>query len=374
MSADSAADLAGPVPGESGRRSPAGRTSEATHGIRLALNARLVRPTWAGIVSVLPLPFMVVGTADFLVRGIIFGGGYAADAHTYYRGAAAWLAGRDPWQAIYQVGGATYHFAALPWALPFIAPITLLPESIAVTTMVLLAAVAAAVILRCLGLPVRWFIFPPLVHGILNGNPIVMCVAMILVNWPVAVLIRPQLIWALIGERRWRTILAGGAIAAVLVAFVPIGTFLGDLKSVTGNYQDESAGGSSGGTALALVTGIVAVLVIAIRNQRTAGWLATIAAWPLNSWYGGIAALPVLTPLLAIGLSLLVVGLPVWTIVLFAVAQGVVQRVPVSRAFLEPLVRPYRPAPGDGRRKLSLPDVAVGAWVPQVALPVDAKA
>ena len=374
MAVDSADHLPVPIVVDVGRRLPGDTAPGLKRPARpqSGSTAWRIRPTWPAVVAWLPLPFMVVGSAFFLL-GALPDGWFAVDAHIYYRGAAAWLAGTDPWQASYQAGIATYHFSALPWALPFIAPFTLVPESVGTAAMVILSVLAAAVILRRSGLPARWLIFPPLVSGMLNGNPIVICTALILFNCPIGVLVRPQMIWALVGEARWRAILAAGAIAVLLSAFVPIGTFLGDLNTISRDYGFESGGGSSGGTVLILVVGIAAVLVLAVRSRRTAGWLATIAVWPLNSWYGGIAALPVLTPLLAIGFSVLAIGVPIWTIALFAVAQVSIPRLPAGQTILEPFVRPYALPPGNAPRRVSLRGIAVPTWPLAAPLPTDAK-
>ena len=112
---------------------------------------------------------MVLGSAVLMSSGVF--GGFAMDAHIYYRGAAAWLAGTDPWLASYMVNSYSYHFAALPWALPFVAPLTLLPEDVAAPLMVVLSTAAAAVILRRSGLSIWWLLFPPLSQGVFNGNP-----------------------------------------------------------------------------------------------------------------------------------------------------------------------------------------------------------
>jgi hypothetical protein len=53
-------------------------------------------------------------------------GNFGGDARLYYEGAAAWLAGRDPWSV--SLGGV--HFAGLPPTVEVFAPFTILPVDV----------------------------------------------------------------------------------------------------------------------------------------------------------------------------------------------------------------------------------------------------
>jgi hypothetical protein len=277
------------------------------------------------------------------------------DARIYYLGADAWLHGTDPWNAA--VSG--LHFAAPPWVLPLIAPSTLLDAPRAVGIWIALDAVAAAYIVRRSGLAWGWILFPPLVHGTLNGNPAIASLALLLAGaGPIGVLLRPQVGYALVGERRWRALAITAVLAIVLLAFLPWQTFLADLPTITARYLTESRGGSTGGTPLAFGIGVVSVLALATVDLREAGWLATIVAVPINGWYAGAAALPVMNPFLAAGLALPVVGLPTAAIALYVAVRLLIRWGPdtVPSRFLAPFVAPYRrldtpgaPAPAPGR-------------------------
>jgi len=292
---------------------------------------------WRNLVRWLPAPILLIGSAILTSHAQS-----AFDAHIYYLGAVAWLQGADPWNVAYH----GLHFAAPPWVLPIIAPSTLLNESRAVGVWIALDAVAAAYIVRRSGLSWGWILFPPLVHGTLNGNPAIVSLALLLAGaGPIGVLLRPQVGYALIGERRWRAVTISAVLGIALLAFLPWHTFLADLPTITARYLTESRGGSTGGTPLAFGIGIVSVLALATVDLREAGWLATIVAVPINGWYAGAAALPVMNPFLAAGLALPIVGLPTATIAAYVAVRLVIRWRPDAgpARFLAPLVERYRP-------------------------------
>jgi hypothetical protein len=301
---------------------------------RAAMTSRI---TWGSIVRWLPAPFILVGSAILASHAQS-----AFDAHIYYRGAVAWLQGADPWN----VAVSGLHFAAPPWVLPVIAPSTLLNESRAVGIWIALDAVAAAYIVRRSGLTWGWVLFPPLVHGTLNGNPAIASLALLLAGaGPIGVLLRPQVGYALVGERRWRALTVTAVLAIALLAFLPWQTFLADLPTITARYVTESHRGSTGGTLIAFAVGILSVLALATVDLREAGWLATIVAVPINGWYAGAAALPVMNPILAVGLSVPVVGLPTAAIAAYAAVRLLIRWRPAAgpARFLAPFVERYRP-------------------------------
>ncbi len=287
---------------------------------------------------------MVIGSAilashEFSHRAFQLGN----DAHIYYRGAVAWLHAADPWSAVYH----GLHYTAPPWALPILAPFTVLSEAQFVGVWIALDAVAAAYIVRRSGLSWAWLLFPPLVHGTLNGNPAIVALALLLAGaGPVGVMLRPQIGYALLGERRWRALTATAVLGIGLIAILPVRTFLAELPAISARYAVESGGGSTGGTSIALAVGIVSVLALATVDLREAGWLATIVAVPINGWYAGAAALPLVSPILAVGLALPIVRLPTVTIVAYVAMRLAIRWAPAGRMVrvLAPLVEPYRRA------------------------------
>ncbi len=309
--------------------------------MRARLATRFPSAAWATLAPWLPAPFVVVG-AVYLANSQLehHARWLGTDAHIYYRGAVAWLHGVDPWS----VGYNRLHFAAPPWTLAVVAPFTFLRETRFVEAWILLDALAAAYIIWRTGLSWLWMAFPPLVHGTLDANPAIVAVALVLGGaGPVGALLRPQIGYALVGERRWRALAISLVIGVILVAILPIHTFLADLPQILARYSAESGGGATGGSPAAFVIGIVSVLVLATFDVRAAGWLATIVAVPINGWYAGAAALPVLNPILAIGLALPVVGLPTATIAMYVAIRVIVRRTPNGRLsrILTPLHAPY---------------------------------
>jgi len=98
----------------------------------------------------------------------------ANDGRVYRAAAGAWLAGHDPWSAV--VNG--YHAAAPPIAVMAFVPAALVPEDLFVPLWTGICFASALFIVRSLRLPGVWLIFPPLVFGVLLGNPAVPCLAL----------------------------------------------------------------------------------------------------------------------------------------------------------------------------------------------------
>ncbi|MHB8459139.1 MAG: hypothetical protein ACYDB6_03630 [Candidatus Limnocylindrales bacterium] len=298
---------------------------------------------WSQLVRWLPVPFIVggglyLGNRSFLYHASALG----IDAHVYYSGTVAWLNGADPWGAAYH----TLHYAALPWALPLIAPFTILSPAWFAALWIGLDIVASAYLVRRAGLSWAWLAFPPLIQGTLNGNPAIVTLALIVAGAaPIGLMLRPQAGYILIGERRWRAVALTILLALALVAILPLGTFLDDLPTILARYALESRGGSTGGSPIALAIGVASVLALATVDLREAGWLATIVAVPINGWYAGAAAIPIMNPLLAIGLSVPVVGLPVVTVATYAALRIALRWLPNGRLarLAGPFLRRYVP-------------------------------
>jgi len=60
----------------------------------------------------------------------------------------------------------------------------------------------------------------------------------------------------------------------------------------------------------------VALLILAVRDRRAAGWLAVPAAWPSSQFHYSTMALPVMSPLLAVLLAVPVARLAPVAIIL----------------------------------------------------------
>jgi hypothetical protein len=97
------------------------------------------------------------------------------DARHYQNAATAWLAGGDPW-AVTESG---IPYAASPHTLLFYAPTNVLPLTVATWIWMLAGVVAAVWLVRRLELPWWWIAFPPLLHGVWNGNPQTIALALL---------------------------------------------------------------------------------------------------------------------------------------------------------------------------------------------------
>lgn len=279
----------------------------------------------------LPVWFVLIDIG-MLLQSFVFAPGdiLGIDARIYRRGAAAWLAGRDPWAelAVVRVGSETYpaHYTGLPPTVLVTLPWAVLPEDVVAATWIALAAVAAVWIVRRLGLPWYYLAFPPLVQGVLAANPHVPLLALALIGHPLVAAMAPlhkiYFIVPLIGTRRWRavvlTLLVFGA--TVVVAPGLWRSYLERLPMISARILEESLGGYSVWTVAPLVVVVVvALLVIARDDLPTTGWLAVPALWPATQWFYATLALPVITPWMAFLLAADVRGMPGFVVLLVAV-------------------------------------------------------
>jgi hypothetical protein len=244
-------------------------------------------------------------------------GALAVDATIYYRAAANWLAGLDPWAAVVASGAHEYHFAGLPMSLVPIAPFALLPEAAGVALMMVATWISAFAILRALRLPVWWILFPPLVEGMISGNPQVALLACLVASRPalagLAAALKVYAVIPLLFIGRWRSVagalLGLGAAAIVTAPLWP--DYVSRLGEINQRLATEASGGFSAYSVpeLELVTAL-AVGVLWVLDRDRAGWLAVPALWPASQLHYSTMALPVITAPLAFALAVPVRILP----------------------------------------------------------------
>ena len=239
------------------------------------------------------------------------------DATIYYRGAWSWVHGQDPWAAGVEVLGTTFHYAGTPVTTVVYAPFTLLDEGLFTPLAVVAGLVAAVFIVWRLRLGWYWLLFPPLVEGLFSANPQILVVGLLLVGWgPASALATMLKVYAfvpLFGEGRWRHILLAVAVnaATFLVATDLWRAWLGDSDVINGRLLREAFGGFSAfGHWPLFVALFVALLLLAIRDRRAAGWLAVPALWPATQFHYQTMAMPTMTPLLAVLLAYPTFALP----------------------------------------------------------------
>jgi hypothetical protein len=246
----------------------------------------------------------------------ILAGHPALDAHIYVAGSRAFLNGLDPWQASY-LG---FHYAAAPPTTVAVAPIALLPEPTAAAVLWgigLLAALAIAIRFRR-----PWMLaFPPLVQGVLLGNPIVGMMALLLVAPAAAGVLKPHALVVLAVQRRWRMLAIASGIL-VLIGAPLWWRYVVDFGMVSSRMDTESGGGLDvWGTPL-LIPSLVAFVALLRLDPVRASWLALPAFLPNSGHYTAIVALPILEPWSALLMAVPIAGLPGVVIIVEAVRAG----------------------------------------------------
>jgi hypothetical protein len=278
----------------------------------------------------LPSWFLVISASH--LQNAAERGWVGVDAHIYYRGSAAWLAGTDPWSASAELMGAAFHYAGLPPTVIAFAPMTLLPESTFVFSWLIIGFLAAVYTVRRLHLSWYWLAFPPMVEGVLTGNPGIVILALLVTANPVAnavaAMLKVYAVLPLIGEARRRSIVAAAIILAATLAMFPLWVDYISTASVrTVRLMVEADGGYGwAGNSALLLMAAASMLVLARIDRRAAGWLVVPALWPASEFHYSTLALPVIQPILALTLAIPVHGVPA-----LAVTAYVIWRVLAAR-------------------------------------------
>jgi Protein of unknown function (DUF2029). len=245
------------------------------------------------------------------------------DATIYYRGVVAWLHGSNPWDAAVVVGGSAYHYAGTPVTTVLMAPAGLLSEGAFTVAWLVLTWVATVWTLRRLRFPLWWLLFPPIAEALFSANPQLVVLALLVANRSVTSAVATGLkVYAfipLVGEGRWRQISLAVAFYAATVVIAP-SLWLDYLRlfgSISSRLEYESQqGGSAFYFPVLLGVTAAALLILALRDRRAAGWLAVPAVWPASQFHYSTMALPVMSPLLAVFLAVPMIRLPPVVIIL----------------------------------------------------------
>lgn len=257
---------------------------------------------------------------------IIASGGLGTDGLLYYRAGVAFLNGGDPWAASHTYEAGVFHFYALPTTVLMMVPFTLVPESYIMPIMVGIQAAAAVYAVRKLNLAWWWLAFPPIVLGVLAGNPSLTVLALLLAPSTAAHALAPLVkVYAgapLVGDFRWRAILMAAGITLVsVVAFPDLwGQFLHDPAAREARLMRESAGGFSAYRNLGLLIATLAALLVIARSEwRMAAWIAPIAIWPASQVHWATLALPVWPVWALAPLALHIQQLPPFVVIAYAI-------------------------------------------------------
>jgi hypothetical protein len=226
---------------------------------------------------------------------------FAIDARHYQRAASAWLAGGDPWKV---VEGGAGNYAAGPHTLLFYAPTSVLPLEVSAAVWMALGFVASLWLVRRLGLPIWWVLFPPLAHAIWNGNPQTIALALLVLGtpWGAVVAVGLKLYAALALATRPRTAVLVGIALLVSLVVLPWQLYLDDGLGV-GDHLGTAWNGSAWRFPILVVPTLLGLWVL---RRQGAEWFAVPAVWPATQFYYVGMALPAITdrPILAALLAL----------------------------------------------------------------------
>jgi hypothetical protein len=194
--------------------------------------------------------------------------------------------------------------------------------------------VAAVYAVRHLRLAWYWLAFPPLVEGLLAGNPSIVILALLVSAHPVlaalAAALKVYAVLPLIGEGRRRSVVTAGAVLALSLVAVPLWMrYLSDASARAARLMVEAQGGYGwAGSPALLAMAAVAIAVLARIDRKAAGWLVVPALWPASQFHYSTLAMPVMYPALAMGLAVPALGAPSLTITAYVIWRVLSRRMP----------------------------------------------
>jgi hypothetical protein len=248
----------------------------------------------------------VAGAAFWVLLGIT--GAFGLDALIYRAGAAEVLSG-DPWTA----GNRGWAFSAPPLEAFAFLPATLIPADLFAIGWVMVSAVAAVVIVRRLELPAWWLAFPPLIAGVVLGNPAIVGMAAILTGWKVVGLVlRPQLLLV----ASWRAVGIFAVLSLLALALRP--DFIDVARNLVTSYGIQSGTPVNLWGSPLMVPALMSLALLWRVDRKAAAWLVMPAVGPAMGWYGYAMVMPVRSVFLGIACAIPIHGLGALAIVAYA--------------------------------------------------------
>ena len=217
------------------------------------------------------------------------------DARHYQRASNAWLVGRSPWTVM----DAGIPFAAGPHTLLAYAPTSVLPVPVATALWMIAGGAAALWVVRRLGLPMWWALFPPLAHAVWNGNPQTVMLALLVVGTAragaAAAIVKLYALLPLAFHPR--RFLVASAVLALSIAILPWQLYLESNLGV-GTHLQTAWNGSAWRLPILIPPTLIGLWIL---RRRGAEWFAVPAIFPATQFYYVSTALPALAgrPLLA---------------------------------------------------------------------------
>jgi hypothetical protein len=194
---------------------------------------RILLGAWFGLV-----------TLAVLSPQLLHGAPWAWDAIAYTDAARRLIAGGSPWDNPAEPIG----FAAPPTSLLPYLPFVWMPDPLIRVTWLGIGATSAAYVVRSLGLPVWWLLFPPLTHALATGGTALPVLALLVRGGVMpevsAVILRIYTAIPLAFTGRWRSV-GLGLLMTILVSPLLGGvTYLRDFGKITQALGDQTAGSS----------------------------------------------------------------------------------------------------------------------------------
>jgi hypothetical protein len=239
-------------------------------GLRLAA-ARIGLPAWFIAVDLL-----------WVAKPEVLG----VDARHYQRAAAAWLSGADPWLVTENGVG----FAPGPHTLLYYAPTSLLPLWLSEVSWLVAGFAASLWLLRRLGVPLWWVLFPPLAHSIWNANPQTVVLALLVAGGtvPAVLAVGLKLYAGLALFTRPKDLVITGIVLAIVLPILPWRLYLQDA-GIIASYLVGSWDGSAWRFPILIPPTLLGLWVL---RRNGAEWLAVPAIWPSTQFYYVAMALP----------------------------------------------------------------------------------
>jgi hypothetical protein len=274
---------------------------------------------WRGL-RLNPLDLVLV--VEFTVISVFFFGGSLStvgiDARTYWLAANRWLSGQDPYADL-----GSLVFAAPPPTLAVLAPFAALPLPMFASLLLAASVVAAIYLLRKLRLPYWYLLFPPIVEGLVVGNPNVIVVALLVAAIPagdvIGTFLKAYGAVPLLFLNRQRSLHWVAVALLVTAPFLPWLTYLSHAVELVNVLDVQSSGGRSALAYPVLVPFTIIALVL--LGRRRAAWLTVPALWPATQFHYGVFALPVAGRLMAAILAVPLPGIPAVAVIVEAVAE-----------------------------------------------------
>lgn len=270
-------------------------------------------PVWFGV-------FALVHVLDIVPEGRI-----GFDARIYHLAGRDWLEGGNPWASGIALPSGRFHFAGLPPTVVVFATLSWIPANLVGPLFSVMCAFTAIWVLRRLHLGWQWALFPPLVQGVLLGQPGILVLGLLLSNHTytkaLAIGLKVYAAVPLILLWRGRPLLWFGTfcLASMFVHGSLWLSWIEQSSGIASRLIEEVGGGVGATTYIWLVPITVAALAaMYITNRDAAAWLAVPALWPSAQYHYPVMALPVIRLVPALLFSVPVAGMSAIAVVAHA--------------------------------------------------------